>query len=156
VPRDRLAAVVGRDAAIEVLIGDLRADLAGRPYDVVTTNGGWMLQTRPAYGPAIRAAAHLPAATAGLPELRAFDVAVLAAIAYRQPITRAELADWFGRRIDAETIGRLKAHDVIARGPRNPTPGAPQTLVTTDAFLTMFGLGSLAELLPEQGEAEEA
>lgn len=150
VSRDRLAAVVGREVVLDLLIGDLRDDLAYRPCDVVAVGDGWMLQTRPVYAPIIRAAANLPVAATGLPELREFDVAVLAAIAYRQPVTRAQLAEWFGRTIGSEIIGRLRAHDVIAGGPRSPTPGAPQTLVTTEAFLAMFGMRSLADL-PEEG-----
>lgn len=150
VSRDRLAAVVGRSVVLEVLIDDLRSDLEDRPYEVVATADGWMLRTRPAYGAVIRAAANLPAAQVGLSELREFDVAVLAAIAYRQPVTRAELAAYFGRRIGADVVGRLEAHEVIAHGPKSPTPGAPQTLVTTEAFLAMFGMRSLVEL-PEEG-----
>ncbi len=63
--------------------------------------------------------------------LREFDVAVLAAIATRPPVTRAELAEWFGRRIGTEVIGRLMARDVITAGPHSPAPGAPRTLITT-------------------------
>lgn len=150
VPRARLARVVGREAVLEVLLDDLRADLEGRPCEVVAVGDGWMLRTRPAYGAVIRAAAELPAAQTDLPPLRETDLAVLAAIATRQPVTRAELAADFGRRIGAEVFARLTAHDLVATGPRSPTPGAPRTLVTTQAFLAMFGLRSLDELDDEE------
>lgn len=151
VPRAALARIVGRDVVLDALIGDLRAGLEGRPYRLVAIGDGWHLTTRPAYAAVIRAAADLPSELAGLPELREVDLAVLAAIATSQPVTRAALADLFGRSVGSGIVGRLRAHGVIATGPRSPTQGAPPTLVTTDAFLAMFGLRSLAEM---EAEAE--
>lgn len=83
---------------------------------------------------------------------------VLAAIA--QPIARDVLSRAFGREVSRELIGRLRARDLIAPGPRSPRPGAPYTFVTTEAFLAAFDLRSLrdlsdAETLDETGlEAE--
>jgi len=57
--------------------------------------GGWMMRIRPAYAPAFRAAAAVSGQNLDLSE---YDVAVLAAIAYHQPITRDGLKDIFGRR----------------------------------------------------------
>ena len=57
VARDDLARVVGQGAPVDFLIEDLAADLADRPYEVARTGSGWMLRTRPAYAPVIRAAA---------------------------------------------------------------------------------------------------
>ncbi len=80
-----------------------------------------MLRTRPAYGTVIRAAADLPAAPCPV-KMYTFDVAVLETFVIRQPVTRAELAEIFGRRIGAEDPGRLTACVVIANGPRGPVP----------------------------------
>ena len=68
--------------------------------------GGWMFRTRAAYAPAIRAAADVGDQVLDLSE---FDVAVLAAIAYHQPITRDGLKDIFGKEISRDLIGRLHA-----------------------------------------------
>ena len=57
VAREALARVVGQGASVDLLIGDLAADLEGRPYEVARVGAGWMLRTRPAYAPAIRVAA---------------------------------------------------------------------------------------------------
>ena len=57
VGRDDLARVVGQGISVDLLISDLAADLAGRPYEVVAVAGGWMLRSRPAYAAAIRVAA---------------------------------------------------------------------------------------------------
>lgn len=107
-----------------------------------------MLRTRPAYAPAIEAAAAVGAQALDLGD---FDLAVLAAIAWHQPITRDGLKDIFGRDISRDLIGRLAGRDLIATGPRAPRRGAPYTFVTTDQFLVAFDLTSLRDLPdPEQ------
>lgn len=143
VPRADLARVVGRDVAVDLVVDDLAADLQGRAFEVVQVSSGWMLRTRPAYAPAIRAAADIGGREL---DLREFDVAVLAAIAYHQPITRDGLADIFGKEISRDLIGRLHGRGLIGTGPRSPRRGAPYTYVTTDEFLAAFDLTSLQDL----------
>jgi segregation and condensation protein B len=148
VPREDLARVVGQRVSVDLLIADLTADLADRPYEVVRVATGWMLRTRAAYAAAIRAAADVADQALNLSE---FDIAVLAAIAWHQPITRDGLKDIFGREISRDLIGRLSERDLITTGPREPRRGAPYTFVTTEAFLVVFGLESLRDLPdPEQ------
>ena len=153
VARDDLASVVGQGASVDLLIADLAADLADRPYQVARVGAGWMLQTKPAYAPTIRAAADPGGGDPGgqASDLSDFDLAVLAAIAYHQPITRDGLKDIFGREINRDLIGRLAGRALITTGPREPRRGAPYTFVTTDTFLAAFGLASLRDLPdPEQ------
>ena len=152
VPREDLARVVGQGASVDLLIEDLAADLEGRSFEVGRVSGGWILRTRPAYVAAIRAAADVGSQVLDLNE---FDVAVLAAIAYHQPITRDGLKDIFGKEISRDLIGRLHARDLIATGPRGPRRGAPYTFVTTQAFLVVFGLESLRDL-PDREQLEDA
>ncbi|PTX49823.1 putative transcriptional regulator (Ypuh-like), partial [Gemmobacter caeni] len=76
-----------------------------------------------------------------------FDLAVLAAIAFHQPISRDGLKEIFGKEISRDLIGRLAERDLIATGPREPRRGAPYTFVTTETFLAAFGLESLRDLL---------
>ena len=143
VAREDLARVVGQGAPVDLLIEDLAADLADRPYALARVASGWTLRTRPAYAAAIRAAADV--ADQALP-LGEFDLAVLAAIAWHQPITRDGLAEIFGREISRNLIGRLSGRGLIAPGPRAPRRGAPYTFVTTESFLATFGLESLRDL----------
>ena len=148
VARADLERVVGQGASVDLLTEDLAADLVGRPYEVVRVGGAWTLRTRPAYAPAIRAAADVGGQALNLSD---FDLAVLAAIAYHQPISRDGLKDIFGKEISRDLIGRLSARALIATGPREPRRGAPFTFITTDAFLVAFGLESLRDLPdPEQ------
>lgn len=143
VDRTVLSRVVGREASVELLIEDIRADLQGKPYDIVTVAGGWQMRTRPAYAEIIQA-------SMALPELRLdfsqTELMVLVSIAYHQPITRAGVSDILGREVSRDVIGTLRAKDMVAAGPRSPTPGAPFTYVTTKDFLSHFGLNGLRDL----------
>lgn len=143
VARDDLARIVGRGVSVDVLIADLAADLADRPYEVAAIGAGWMMRTRPAYAAAIRAAADVGTQVL---DLGTFDLAVLAAIAYHQPVSRDGLKDIFGREISRDLIGRLAGRGLVGTGPREPRRGAPYTFVTTEAFLAAFGLASLRDL----------
>lgn len=146
--RDHLTRVVGQGVSVDLLIEDLAVDLEGRPYEVAQVGGGWMLRTRAAYAPAVRAAADVGVQALNLSE---FDLAVLAAIAFHQPISRDGLKDIFGKEISRDLIGRLAERDLIGTGPREPRRGAPYTFVTTEAFLAAFGMTSLRDLPdPEQ------
>ncbi|MDD9709286.1 SMC-Scp complex subunit ScpB [Seohaeicola sp. SP36] len=152
VPREDLARIVGRGASVDLLVEDLAADLEGRSFEIAQVAGGWMFRTRTAYAPAIRAAADVGGQFLDLSE---FDVAVLAAIAYHQPITRDGLKDIFGKEISRDLIGRLHARDLIGTGPRSPQRGAPYTFVTTGQFLVAFDLESLRDL-PDREQLEDA
>jgi len=152
VSRADLSRVVGQGASVDLLIEDLMVDLDGRSFEVAKVAGGWMMRTRPAYALSIRVAADVGGQAL---DLREFDVAVLAAIAYHQPITRDGLKDIFGKDISRDLIGRLHAQNLIGTGPRSPQRGAPYTYVTTETFLTVFDLESL-DALPDQELLEDA
>ena len=152
VPRDDLVRVVGQGASVDLLIEDLAIDLEGRPYEVAQVGSGWMLRTRAAYAPAIRTAADAGGQALNLSE---FDLAVLAAIAFHQPISRDGLKDIFGKEISRDLIGRLAERDLIGTGPREPRRGAPYTFVTTETFLAAFGMESLRDL-PDPEQLDDA
>lgn len=152
VPREDLARVVGQGASVDLLIEDLDVELADRPYEIACVAEGWMLRTRPAYAATIRAAADVRAQDHDLSD---YDVAVLAAIAYHQPITRDGLKDIFGKEISRDLIGRLHARELIGTGPRAPRRGAPYTYVTTEQFLVAFDLETLQDL-PDREQMADA
>lgn len=152
VGRDDLARVVGQGASVDLLIEDLAVDLEGRPYEVAQVGAGWILRTKPAYAPAIRAAADVGSQALNLSE---YDLAVLAAIAFHQPVSRDGLKDIFGKEISRDLIGRLAERGLIGTGPREPRRGAPYTFVTTETFLASFGMESLRDL-PDPEQLTEA
>ena len=143
VERPALARIVGRDASIELLIDDIRADLKGKPYDVIDVAGGWQMRTRGAYADAIHASMGLPDRHIDFTQT---ELMVLVSIAYHQPITRGGVSDIIGHEISRDIIGALRDKNMIAAGPRSPTPGAPFTYVTTKAFLSHFSLETLRDL----------
>ncbi|MGC3939635.1 SMC-Scp complex subunit ScpB [Roseobacter sp. EG26] len=152
VSSEALTRVIGPSASVDLLIADLAVELSDHPFEIAQVAGGWMLRTRSAYSAVIRAAADV---ADQILDLREFDVAVLAAIAYQQPITREGLKNIFGKEISRDLIGRLHARNLITTGPRSPRRGAPYTFVTTDQFLAAFGLESLREL-PDKEQLDDA
>lgn len=143
VERPALARIVGRDASIDLLIEDIRAELKGKPYDLVCVAGGWQLRTRPAYADAINASMALPDRHI---DFTRTELMVLVSIAYHQPITRAGVSDIIGHEASRDIIAALRDKNMITAGPRSPTPGAPFTYVTTKRFLEHFGLETLRDL----------
>lgn len=152
VAREDLVRVVGQGVSVDLLIDDLVADLQGRPYEVARIGAGWMLRTRAVFGPAIRAAADVAGQGVNLSD---GDLAVLAAIAFHQPISRDGLKEIFGREISRDLIGRLAERNLIATGPREPRRGAPYTFVTTETFLAVFGMQTLRDL-PDPEQLDDA
>lgn len=71
----------------------------------------------------------------------------LAIIAYRQPVTRAELEEIRGVRCEYAVQQLQKLGLIVAVG-RKDVIGKPMLYATTDAFLRKFGLHSLSELPP--------
>jgi hypothetical protein len=86
------------------------------------------MRTRVRFADAIRAAANVGGQ---LLDLNEFEVAVLASIAYHQPLTRDGLKDIFGKDISRDLMARLQAQELITTEPRSPRAGAPYTYVTT-------------------------
>jgi segregation and condensation protein B len=71
----------------------------------------------------------------------------LAIIAYRQPVTRAEVE--FIRGVDAGSIFKtLLERDLIKCTGRKEIVGRPMLFGTTDNFLTVFNLSSIKDLPP--------
>lgn len=153
VGRETLVRVVGRDCSIDLLIADIRDELRGRPYELVSVAGGWQHRTKKSYAAAIRTATGLGGADSKT--LSQAENLVLLCIGYFQPITRGELGQVFGKEVSRDRIGHLRKLGFIAAGPRSPLPGAPYTYVTTPAFLSEFGFETLRDL-PDFEKLEDA
>ncbi len=149
--RENLARVVGKACNLELIIDDIRDELRGRPYEIVSVAGGWSFRTKLGFGDAIRTALGAPQKA----ELSRSNALILMAIGYFQPITRGELSQFLGREVSRDAIASLRGEGFIAAGPRSPTPGAPYAYVTTPAFLSHFGFESLRDL-PDIETLEDA
>ncbi len=89
--------------------------------------------------------------------LSAAALEALAIIAYRQPITRAQVDAMRG--VDSSGVIRaLLGRDLVVESGRLETVGRPILYATTPEFLRQFGLANLAELppldLPDVGKTE--
>ena len=151
VSREQLACVVGKACNLELVIDDISDELRGRPYELIAVGGGWSFRTRLGLGDAIRAAL----GGARIVTLSKADAVVLMGVGYFQPITRGELSQLLGREVSRDTIAVLREQNLIAAGPRSPTPGAPYAYVTTPGFLSHFGFKTLRDL-PDIEKLEDA
>lgn len=80
----------------------------------------------------------------------------LAVVAYRQPVTKAEVEAVRGVKCDY-SVQSLVHKGLIADVGRKETLGRPILYATTDAFLSHFGISALSELpsLPEPAAQKE-
>ena len=80
---------------------------------------------------------------------------VLSIVAYKQPITRAEVDDIRGVN-SSGAIAKLQAFDLIREAGKKDAVGRPNLYATTDYFLDYMGINSLDELVAiDQLELEE-
>jgi segregation and condensation protein B len=150
----QLARVV--NAPVEVVEGHLRqlaAEFHGaaRGLRVAERNGRFQLVTAPAAAALIETFLNLDMTT----KLSAPALETLAVVAYRQPVTRAQVEAVRG--VDCSGILRsLLQRGLVEEVDRLDAPGRPMRYGVTDLFMQHFGLTGLHELPPlEQIEAEQ-
>jgi len=114
----------------------------GRGFRLVCVAGAWQFVTQTEYAPWVRALVGVKNRPTRLskPALE-----TLAIIAYRQPITRAQMEEIRGVSVDG-VIGTLSERELVEVVGRADAPGRPQTYGTTQMFLEYFGLRGLNEL----------
>ena len=135
-----IAARLPQGSDIETLIAELTEIYSARGVNVVRIAGGWTVRTAPDLGPRLK----LEQTVTRKPSRAAIET--LAIIAYHQPVTRAEIEEIRGVVISKGTLDTLmEAGWVMPRGHRE-TPGRPATWVTTDQFLSHFGLADRKDL----------
>ena len=107
---------------------------------------GWQLATDPKYAQWVRQLFPAPKPA----RLSAPALETLAIIAYRQPITRADVEGVRGVNIDG-VLQTLMERGLVKIAGRAEIPGRPLLYETTQFFLDHFGLRTLDEL-PNVGE----
>ena len=115
---------------------------AGRSYRLTCVAGSWQFVTTGDYAPWIKA---LVGYKNRPPRLSQPALETLAIIAYRQPLTRAEIEQVRGVAVDA-VLATLLERGLVEQVGRAEVPGRPMTYGTTPIFLEYFGLGSLEDL----------
>lgn len=128
---------------VELALERLAADLAGRGVRLQRHGDAVQLVSAPELAATIERFLGVPPAA----RLSSAALEALAIVAYRQPITRAQVDGLRG--VDSSGVIRaLLGRDLIAEAGRLETVGRPILYATTDEFLRQFGLASLAELPP--------
>jgi segregation and condensation protein B len=121
----------------------LQTQFESRPIEIKETGAGFRVQVRREYAPAIaRLWPDRPQRYS-----RAL-LETLALIAYRQPITRAEIEAVRGVTVNPNITKTLLERQWIRVVGHRDLPGRPELLGTTREFLEYFGLRSLDELPP--------
>jgi len=126
--------------ALEQLASEHEA--AGRSYRLTCVAGAWQFVSQPEYAAWLRA---LVGVKARPPRLSQPALETLAIVAYRQPITRAEVEQIRGVNVDGVMQTLVERALVEAVG-RAEVIGRPQTYGTTPLFLEYFGLRGLQDL----------
>jgi segregation and condensation protein B len=112
-----------------------------RAFQINEKAAGWQLATDPKYAQWVRQLFPAPKPA----RLSAPALETLAIIAYRQPITRADVEAVRGVNIDG-VLQTLMERGLVKIAGRAEIPGRPLLYETTQFFLDHFGLRNLDEL----------
>lgn len=139
-----LARVIGAKASqVNRVLVELQADYdrENRGFELREIAGGWRIYSRPAYAPWVGQFVVRAETT----KLTQAALETLAIIAYRQPITRAKIAEIRGVSVDS-VMRTLLTRDLIEEA--GTTVTGANLYRTTNLFLEKMGFTSLDELLP--------
>jgi segregation and condensation protein B len=128
---------------MRTLLEQLTADYEGRGVTIKETANGFRFQVRSEFAHEVsRLWPDRP---------RKYSRALLetiALIAYRQPITRAEIENVRGVAVNPEIVKTLMERNWVRVVGHRDVPGHPELLGTTDEFLDYFSLKSIEDLPP--------
>jgi segregation and condensation protein B len=137
---EALAARIGGEADLGALLSALGASYAERGVNLVRVAGGWAFRTAPDLAEQLRV--ERPVSR----KLSRAAIETLAVVAYHQPVTRAEIEEIRGVGLGKGTLDILVEAGWVGPRGRRMSPGRPLLWVTTEGFLSHFGLDSLADL----------
>jgi len=136
---------------IRKMVGEINERLLteGHPFEIVEAGGGYQFRTLSAFHPYVRKLYKERAAK----KLSLQALECLAIIAYRQPISKAEVEAIRGVLSDGamKTLLERKLIDLCGRSDK---PGRPWLYGTTGDFLRYFGINKIGDL-PRMEEFEQ-
>ncbi|ANB60255.1 SMC-Scp complex subunit ScpB [Anoxybacteroides amylolyticum] len=144
---------VSEEVALDVLTALKKEyDAPSRGIQLVELAGVFQLTTKKEHAPYLKKLVESPGASS----LSQAALETLAIIAYRQPITRAEIEEIRGVKSD-KPLQTLVAKALVKEVGRAEGTGRPILYGTTKEFLDYFGLKTLEELppLPELQEEQD-
>jgi segregation and condensation protein B len=152
IPLGRLAKLIPRctPAKARTLVDELNAEYVAqqRAFEICEIAGGYQMRTHSEFASYLRQLQNTRPLRLSNPALE-----TLAIVAYRQPVTRAEVENVRG--VDAGPVMRtLLERKLIKLSGHRDVPGHPMLYATTKRFLEVFGLAQLDDL-PTLRELEE-
>jgi segregation and condensation protein B len=144
VSADQLARLIQLDnGTVEQLVSELQQEYetTRRSFQIIEVANGFQICTRDEYATWIRDFYTTEISS----RLSVSALEALAIIAYRQPVTRAEVEEIRGVNSDSVIHTLLERNMVKVIG-RKRAPGKPMIYGTTTEFLLHFGLRDLSEL----------
>ena len=146
VPAGLIAEVMEKSTAevqglLETLRNQYEAD--DRGFVLRASASGWRLYTSPDCSPWLErfVLGHRQGRLSGA------ALEVLAIVAYKQPVSRAEITEIRG--VDSDRVVKtLLQRELIVESGRDSTPGSPVLFTVSDSFLERMGLTSVEELPP--------
>jgi segregation and condensation protein B len=132
-----------KEAEVAAALEQLKVEYIEQPraFQLAEKAEGWQLVTDPQYARWVRQLFPAPKPV----RLSSPALETLAIIAYRQPITRADVEIVRGVTIDG-VLQTLMERGLVKIGGRADIPGRPLLYETTQLFLDHFGLRNLDEL----------
>ncbi len=146
VPAAALADLLDEDAAaVEEALRADAADLLAtrRGFQLSETASGWRIVTHPDAHDHVQRFANRDVSH----RLSTAALETLAIVAYRQPVSRAQIGALRGVNVDG-VVRLLEQRGYIEAVGRAEGPGQPILYGTSDLFLDRLGLSSIAELAP--------
>ncbi|WP_431284312.1 SMC-Scp complex subunit ScpB [Humitalea sp. 24SJ18S-53] len=140
VPLSHLQNALPNGVSAREVLAALGERYAGRGVIPVAIAGGYAFRTAPDLAAELTRIVEVPR------RLSRVAIETLAIIAWHQPCTRADVEDIRGSALSQNTLDALLDMGLIAPKGRREAPGRPTLWGTTPAFLSQFGLASLADL----------
>lgn len=148
----KIAAIIGSDVLpkdIKAIILELQEEYRNeqRAFEIIEIAGGFRIFTRPSFHPWVSKLQ----TKKDDGSLSAAALQILTIIAYRQPVTRAEIENIRGVGC-GQIIKNLSERGLVKSVGRSEKIGAPLLYGTTKKFLEIFGLSSLKDLPHVEGK----
>lgn len=136
---------------VQLLLAQLMEDMSDscRGLTIIEIAGGYQLCTKPELSSTVEKLAHVQEA-----RLSSAAMETLAIIAFKQPVTKQEIENIRGVKID-KLLAMLVERHLVKEVGRKEAIGRPILYGTTDDFLNCFGLKSLNDLPPLANFLEE-
>ena len=130
-------------ASVEAAAEELAEDYASRGFVLVRVAGGYRLQSHPEFSDYVES--YLSASNSV--RLSGAAMETLSIVAYNQPVSRAQIADIRGVKVDA-VIRTLQRRGLVEPVGTDPGPGNAVLFGTTQLFLESLGIDSIRDLPP--------